>query len=245
MAAQDPRNTKKSMVDLFSAEELKNFFLIYLLIMAVIEVLLLVVSFRPGPDLFTWKEYFFAAFMIPVGITFLLCVIILGFNIYVFREAGYPGATEHDPGAASGSGKSSFPFRRFQRVLFPLAIGLGGLALFHIENIMTLLVGFGEKAFQAILIGSGILLGAAISLGFLYLLMQYKLRTRQMDYDHQYRLELIERTGTLLLDDNTVIDSTGKIVHQPGPIHSGSEKFPPSVAISLLPPAKGRIRGGN
>ena len=86
---------QKGIASLFDKEELKKFFKNYLILIAIAETFVFFVSFvsQLGPDNtpFPWESYFFAAFIIPIAITFLLGVCIMGFNTYLFGEESEEG----------------------------------------------------------------------------------------------------------------------------------------------------------
>ena len=83
-----PSPRSKGIAALFDKEELKDLFIKYLILIGVIEGFIFFVSFisQLGPENvpFPWKSYFFAAFIIPLTITFLLGVILIGFERYVY-----------------------------------------------------------------------------------------------------------------------------------------------------------------
>ncbi len=78
----------KGIAALFEKEELKGLFRTYLITICVIEGFIFFVSFlsQMGPETvpFPWKSYFFAAFIIPLTITFLLGIIVISFDRYIF-----------------------------------------------------------------------------------------------------------------------------------------------------------------
>ncbi len=255
MADKPNDEIRKSLVDLFSKEELKSFFMRYLLIIGCIEIFIFIVSFfsilEPYPSPFPWREYFYAAFTIPIGITFLLGIIIIAFNTYYFKDTGYLDSLKT---SFDGNEAETLAMPRtkmflnlswqFQFLLFLLILGLCALVMFHMTDILALMANAGEKAFYAILIFMGIVLTGAVVFGFLYLWFHYKLRKKRMEYAHQYKWELMNRTGMLLLDDNTVIDSEGKVINRPHEPHEPS-KYVRAISaedVSLLPHITGQRR---
>src|SRR5690554_1493624 len=81
-------STLKGIATLFEREELKDLFIKYLILIGVIEGFIFFVSFisQLGPENvpFPWKSFFFAAFIVPLTITFLLGIIVLGFDRYLY-----------------------------------------------------------------------------------------------------------------------------------------------------------------
>ena len=238
---------KKSLVDLFSKDELKTFFLRYLLIVGCIEIFIFIVSFfsilEPYSSPFPWREYFYAAFTIPIAITFLLGIMIIAFNTFYFKGTshfdGLKSSFEDDEAAKNLSKRKMFLNLswQFQFLLFLMVLGLCALIMFHLDDILAMTANAGEKAFNAILIFTGILLTGAVLLGVLYLWFHYKLRKKRIDFDHQYKWELMSRSGMLLLDDNTVIDSEGKVINRPSAPNDSSAygRAITSQDVSLLP----------
>jgi hypothetical protein len=238
---------KKSLVDLFTKDELKSFFLRYLVIIGCLEIFIFIVSFfsvlEPYASPFPWREYFYAAFTIPIGITFLLGIVIIAFNTYYFKGISHFNGlkSSFDMEEAEKPLSKSKMFLnlswQFQFLLFLLALGLCALVMFHLDDILAMTANAGEKAFNAILIFTGILLTGAVILGILYLYFHYKLRKSHIDFAHQYKWELMNKSGMLLLDDNTVINSEGKVINKPtGPNGSSANvKTLSGDDVSLLP----------
>lgn len=244
---------KKSLVDLFTKDELKTFFLRYLLVLGGIEVVIFLAAFfsilEPYPSPFPWREYFYAAFTIPLGITFMLGIVIIAFNTYYFKDTGHfdglKSSLDEDESGAFQKRKMFLNLSwQFQFLLFLLLLGFCALIMFHLNDILALMGNAGEKALNAVLIFAGILLTAVVLLGFLFLWFHYKLRKKKMEDAHQYKCELMSQAGMLLLDDNTVIDSQGNVIHQPGQPHGTAESAKAIEArdVSLLPRVSGRNR---
>ncbi|MCK5680570.1 hypothetical protein KAI46_07150, partial [bacterium] len=82
------RPQPKGIATLFEKEEIKDLFRTYLITICVIEGFIFFVSFlsQMGPETvpFPWKSYFFAAFIVPLTITFLLGIIVISFDRYIF-----------------------------------------------------------------------------------------------------------------------------------------------------------------
>jgi hypothetical protein len=208
----------KDTSDLFSKEELKKFFSRYLIVLGVIEIFIFFVSFlsilEPYPSPFPWRSYFYAAFTIPIGITFLLGLIIVAFNNYFFKESENSDELKSSIDSNVPHSKVRLFLNlssRFQFIIFLLALSLSGLMLFHMDDLLSLIANAGEKAFYAILIIISILMVGAISLGIVYLWLNYKLREKRMDFDQQNKMKLMTRNGLLIPDDSTVVEKRGII----------------------------------
>ena len=241
MPDKEHEEQKKSLTDLFSTKELKTFFLRYLTIIGCLEIFIFVIALfsilEPYPSSFPWRQYFYASFAIPIGITFILGIIIIAFNTFYFKDVKH---FESDHLESVDMSKARIFLNlswQFQFVLFLLVLGLGALFMFHMDDILALMANAGERALNAILIFTGILFTGAILFGFIYLWFHYKLRKKRMEHAYQYKWELMNRTGMLILDDNTVIDKEGKIINRPGVFHDQANHIKTISAkdVSLLP----------
>ncbi len=171
---------------------------------------------------FPWKSYFLIAFLVPVAVTFLLGVIIVGFNKY------FGGADAHEEGEADGGAapefagnKSGNVYKLFMMVnLFQKLPFLGLLMLlalaagffYRLDDIVNFVGTVGEKSIKIILISLAVIGGVAVVFGLIMLIMNYRLRKRSMEY--QYRSEVAERFGLIILEDNTVLNSEGRLLVQ-------------------------------
>ncbi|MGM0454411.1 MAG: hypothetical protein ACQERN_14740 [Thermodesulfobacteriota bacterium] len=212
---------RRGLVDLFTKQELKKYFLRYVYLIGCVEIFIFLICFfsvlEPYDGPFPWREYFYAAFTIPIAITFILGIIIMAFNTYYFRDDGHLDSLKADPASEKPqTAKAFFNLSwQFQFMVILLILGLCAVFLFQMDDLLAMLGNAGEKASEFILILLGILLGGAILLGSLFLVLQYRLRKRKMEYTYQYRCELMNRTGMMLLEDNTLVDTEGKVVHSP------------------------------
>jgi len=219
------------IASLFDDLERKELFKKYLFFLVWLEVLIFCACWifhlgnnsgqEYGPILlsFPWKTYFLIAFLAPVAITFLLGVVIVGFNKY-FSETGQiveRSTLEQfgDPEAV-GSGRLAALLRMadwvhklpFLGLLLLLAVGVA--FFYKLGDILTFIGNVGEMTIKIILY-SAIALVAIVSVFLLILIvMNFKLRKKSMDY--QYRSEVAERFGIIILDDMTVISSEGKLL---------------------------------
>ena len=86
-----------------------------------------------------------------------------------------------------------------------------GVAFFYkLDDILAFVGNVGEMTVKIILF-SAIGVVAIISVFLLILIvLNFQLRKKSMDY--QYRSEVAERFGIIILDDNTVLNSEGKLL---------------------------------
>ncbi len=82
-----------------------------------------------------------------------------------------------------------------------------------------------DIAFYALQIGSGVarylfftLIGLLIfiAVGLIcWMILSFRLRQQTMKSDHQYRMQLMEQFGMVMLQDGTMLNKEGKILNQP------------------------------
>ncbi|MDD3801144.1 MAG: hypothetical protein PHV45_03000 [Desulfuromonas thiophila] len=216
----------KGIAALFERDELKDLFIKYLILIGVIEGFIFFVSFlsQLGPENvpFPWKSFFFAAFIVPLTITFLLGVIVIGFDRYLY---GHPPAG----GADSGRGgltpiEQQSRIHKFHAVMYvirqvPFLLGLLLLVVlsavvYKLDVILAVIGHVGEQTAFYVSVALAVLLGAALIMGLIWMFMSYSLRKKSMEYQYQYRKEVIERTGLIILDDERVMDQQGKLLGQ-------------------------------
>ena len=89
---------------------------------------------------------------------------------------------------------------------------LGALigVVYNMGAIMEFLARFGEAASKFLLIGLGCVLAAGTIFGVVRMVLNYKLRKKNLEYD--YKREVMDRLGIAILDERTMIDSRGKMV---------------------------------
>ncbi|MEJ2656139.1 MAG: hypothetical protein P8012_02955, partial [Desulfobacterales bacterium] len=88
----ETKNSKiRGLATLFDKAELKSYFKNYIFFIFILEVLIFLICFlcqlEPIHIPFPWKTYYVAAFVIPVGVTFLLGIFVTAFNIYIFGDS--------------------------------------------------------------------------------------------------------------------------------------------------------------
>jgi uncharacterized metal-binding protein len=69
----------------------------------------------------------------------------------------------------------------------------------------------GEKAVKYSLMAIGILLIAGAVIGVVWIIVNYKLRKQHLDNQHQYKNEVMNNLGLLILD-NKIIDKNGRVI---------------------------------
>ncbi|NTV43737.1 MAG: hypothetical protein HGA63_10610, partial [Syntrophobacteraceae bacterium] len=89
-----------------------------------------------------------------------------------------------------------------------LALGVG--FLYKLDSILGFFGSVGEHSVRIVLISCAVLVILAASFAALLILLNYRLRKRSMEY--QYKSDVAERFGLIILEDNTVINSEGTLL---------------------------------
>jgi len=235
------RRTIKGIATLFDDTERKQLFRKYLFFLGWVEVAILVITVLyqlgnqgydqhgPIPIPFPWRMYFVISFLTPVAITFLIGVIIVGFNKYFTDLEPIEDGSGFDPShAATGTENpaaglhGATRLQRFQDVvhqlqrlpflslLLLLAVAVGVFA--KLDTILAFVGAVGESSVRIVLISIGVLVTLASVFTLVLILLSYRLRKKSMEY--QYKTEMGQRFGLLILEDNTVLNSEGKLLIQ-------------------------------
>jgi len=233
MSDEQKRN---GLASLYSAAELRKFISNYLILLGVTEGLIFFfcwVHYLATRQIeFPWKAYLIAAFLTPVAISFLLGLTVYGFNRYLYgRELSHEAGAERSPTI----NRFDEAVRSLQQVPFLvtlLLLVLGGGGIYKLDAIVAYLSRAGERALEYLLWGLAAGAGVTTVVALVWMVLSYRLRCRRLAYLQQYRTQVLERTGLILLEDETVIDRDGKVVErQPGLI----EAVPRSDELTLLP----------
>jgi hypothetical protein len=236
------RGKRKGVASLFDDYEIKDLFRRYIQLLIVVEVLIFLVCWvyqlgidevavtgKPVDIPFPWKAYFLVSFSAPVAVTFLVGIVVVAFNSFLYGQKGRPvfKETQGDGFAGKVVSAANFCFQLpFLLTLLLLGVFIG--IVFNLGLITDYLARFGEAASKVILIGLGGVLAAGTIFGVVRMILNYKLRKKNMEYD--YKREVMDRLGIAILDERTMIDSQGKML--------GSKNMDVASSKSaILPPA--------
>ena len=213
----------KGIASLFDELQLKTYFVNYVYFIIGVEILIFLISFfgSLGPDNgpFPWKFYFFAAFTIPIAITFLLGVFIFAFNNYLFgREAGSENG--ENLSAAEMEKKSHLlkmniylhHMRQVPFLILMFVLLIGSLVAYKLDAIVLFALNAGESVVRYGLIALGILLVAAMIFSITWLVANYKLKRRHMEHQYRYKNDVMQQLGLLITDDERVITKEGDVI---------------------------------
>ncbi len=226
---QDNQKTKsggrrKGVASLFDDYEIKDLFRRYIQLLVVVEVLIFLVCWvyqlgidevavtgKPVDVPFPWKAYFLVSFAAPVALTFLTGIVVVAFNSFLYGQRGQ--AVFKEDGLEGFAGKLARTANFCFQLPFLLTLLLLGALIGVVYNmgaIMDFLARFGEAASRFLLIGLGCVLAAGTIFGVVRMVLNYKLRKKNMEYD--YKREVMDRLGIAILDERTMIDSKGAVV---------------------------------
>ncbi len=240
---------RKGVASLFDDYEIKDLFRRYVQLLIVVEVLIFLVCWvyqlgidevavtgKPVDVPFPWKAYFLVSFSAPVAVTFLVGIVVVAFNSFLYGQKGRPVFKETQGAGFAGkiARAANFCFQLpFLLTLLLLGVFIG--IVFNLGEIMDYLARFGEAASRVILIGLGCVLVAGTIFGVVRMILNYKLRKKNMEYD--YKREVMDRLGIAILDERTMIDSQGQVVGPKNIEISGAaqEVLPPSASETVAP----------
>lgn len=215
----------RGIAALYDDMERKNIFRKYLYFLGWVElgILLTCWLYQIGDSgqaepVFPWRLYFLIAFLAPVAITFLLGTIVAGFNRYFAEpEQVEPVEREFEAGEnAEKTGKIqqlSLMVAWVQKLPFLALLLLLGVAVaffYKLDAIGTIIGSIGERSVKIVLIALGVILLLASVFALILIILNYRLRKKAMEY--QYKTQVAERLGLVILEDNTVLNSSGKLL---------------------------------
>lgn len=218
---EKPQSGLRGVAGLYTRDEIKKFLSGYLLLMAVIEGFVFFVCWvsylSADQQAFPWKAYILASFVTPVAIAFVFGVIIFGFNKYLFNsDAEVAGATEAtEERRPNRFEEAMLSLRQVPFLIALLLLVLAGGMVYKLDAIVGFMTRAGEQAANYLFILLLTVLGGASLVTLVWMALSYRLRCKRLDYLHRYRMEVMERTGMVLLEDETLVDRDGQVVELP------------------------------
>lgn len=206
------------IADYFSKTDRKKLFFDYLKLIGILEIVIFIVVVLWATDdkyhrvytPFPWAEYVFVAFAFPVVCTFLMGIIITGFNHFLGEESSVEPKGEDDTG-----NQLEVLVRQIRRlpylgILFLLLVTI--FALYNMDHIMAWLSSLGYNTFlflSYILAGLGV-----ITVIYLLFFLFFKYRLNQKNMKYQYYSQISDKFGLIILDDRTVLYKDGNMLVQ-------------------------------
>ncbi len=201
----------------FSRADRKKLFFDYLKLVGILEIIIfIVVALWSADDKyhrvytpFPWREYIFVAFAFPIMLTFLLGVIVTGFNYFLGQDVmATQEESEREAGCDDAAVLAQLKRLPLLAILFLLLVTI--FALYNMHHIMVWLSSMTSQTFNFL---SYVLAGAGVVVTIymlFFLFFKYRLNQRQMRY--QYYSDISDRHGLIILDDRTVIHKSGQLL---------------------------------
>jgi hypothetical protein len=203
--------------------EIKEYFDTLFILVGGIEFVIFIAHFigsmgaEKGP--FPWKQYFFVSFMAPVVLMFIIGLIVIGFNYYLYGSQQSAFDLEESPFVGAKIKRFGHSFKFLFSIIqqVPVLVGLfilgiGSIVLFKLDVILKVLGHIGEKtAFYLFIILCVLISGALIFLIF-WLYWQFKLQKFNIQREWEYKQRVIETSGLIILDDHTVFNKDGEVI---------------------------------
>jgi hypothetical protein len=205
------------IADYFSKTDRKKLFFDYLKLIGILEIVIFIVVVLWASDdkyhrvytPFPWAEYVFVAFAFPIVFTFLMGIIITGFNHFLGEESS-DSKGEGDSGNQLEALVQQIRRLPYLGILFLLLVTI--FALYNMNYIMAWLSSLGYNTFLFLsyaLAGLGVIV--VIYLLF-FLFFKYRLNQKNMKY--QYYSQISDKFGLIILDDRTVLYKDGNMLVQ-------------------------------
>lgn len=235
---------------IFEKQELKEYFNTFFILIGCIELAIFLAHFigsiGPAKNPFPWKQYFFISFISPLVLLILVGLIVIGFNYYIFGDSlmqeGIEGSLLSDSaGARLGHSFSHFfaAIRQLPVIAGFFVLSLTAVILYRFDMILRFIGDVGEKTafygFVALSVAAG---GVLIFLLF-WLFWDFRLHKYKLEKQLEFKREVMEKTGLIILDNNRVLNGEGKaLVFEEGIeqlVNDGTdERKIPLIAKKLL-----------
>ena len=229
---QNSEKKRVGIASLLEKTEIKEYFDTLFILVLGIEFVVFVAHFigSIGPDngVFPWKQYFFVSFIAPIVLVFLVGLVIIGFNFYIFGNddiAEMPDLPE-TPGKEKSLRYSAKNFILFMNQVPVLAglfvIGLASVVLFKLDTILRVVGHVGERtAFYMFIMLCVVVAGAVFFLLF-WLFWKYRLHKLEIERRWEFKKRVMEKSGFIILENNTVLNEQGQVLTQ-GNMHAQLE----------------------
>jgi len=204
------------IADYFSKTDRKKLFFDYLKLIGILEIVIFIVVVLWATDdkyhrvytPFPWAEYVFVAFAFPIVFTFLMGIIVTGFNHFLGEKPAE--VKEEETG-----NQLDVLIRQIRRlpylgILFLLLVTI--FALYNMNHIMAWLSSLGYNTFLFLSYALAGLGGIVVIYLLFFLFFKYRLNQKNMKY--QYYSQISDKFGLIILDDRTVLYKDGNMLVQ-------------------------------
>jgi hypothetical protein len=203
--------------------EIKEYFDTLFILVGGIEFVIFIAHFigsmgdDKGP--FPWKQYFFISFMAPIVLMFIIGLIVIGFNYYLYgsQQSAFDLAESPFVGAKMKRFGHSFKFLFSIIQQIPVLVGLfilgiGSVVIFKLDVILKVLGHIGEKAAFYLFILLCVLVSGVLVFLIFWLYWQFRIQKFNLQSEWAFRQKVIETSGLIILDDHTVLNKEGEII---------------------------------
>ncbi len=221
------------IADYFTKSDRKKLFFDYLKLIGILEIVIFIVVALWATDdkyhrvytPFPWQPYLFVAFAFPILFTFLMGVVITGFNYFMGAEDQPAAEGEDASGDRFGAILSHMKRLPYLALLFLLLVTI--LGLYNMDHIMAWVSSLGQQTFTFLsyaLAVFGVLV--ALYLAF-FMFFKYRLNKKHMQY--QYYTDISNKYGLIILEDQTVLHKNGDLLIQ------GNRRFRRPKQVGKVP----------
>ncbi|MGD8836160.1 MAG: hypothetical protein PVJ84_13745 [Desulfobacteraceae bacterium] len=205
----------------FSEAQIRDFFIRYLSLIIVVEIFLLLImlcgSVAVYKQPFPTKMYLILALSLPLGITFLLGIFVIAFNTFVFDKANTSDADADKAQGAQGAwfSKGDLFLNKIYKIPFIVKLLLTAFivpVLFKLDDIIGYFTGIGAQAVRHLMMVAIALIGAAAIIGIVWMVVNFRLKKKQMDYEYRYRKDIMDKLELMVLNNDTLIDRNGNVI---------------------------------
>ena len=226
------------IADYFTKSDRKKLFFDYLKLIGILEIVIFIVVALWATDdkyhrvytPFPWQQYMFVAFAFPIIFTFLMGVVITGFNYFMGDEEPASEGSEviGDRFSTILSQMRRLPYLA---LLFLLLVTI--LGLYNMDHIMRWVSSLGQQTFTFLSYALAVL-GVLVALYMaFFLFFKYRLNKKHMQY--QYYNDISNKYGLIILEDKTVLHKNGDLLIQ------GGRRFRRAKQVGKLPPQETQL----
>lgn len=203
----------------FTKADRKKLFFDYLKLIGILEIVIFIVVVLWASDdkyhrmytAFPWREYVFVAFAFPIVVTFLMGIMVSGFN-YFLGDEGSQTANEE---ASNNGNHLETVIRQIRRLPYLSILFLLLATIFALYNMNHIMAWLGSLGYNTFIFLSYVLAGlGVIVVGYMLFFLLFKYRLNHKHLKYQYYTEISERHGLIILDDRTVLHKDGNLLVQ-------------------------------
>jgi hypothetical protein len=205
----------------FSEAQIRDFFIRYVFLIIVVEIFLLLImlcgSVAIYKQSFPTKMYLILALSLPLGITFLLGTFVIAFNKFMFDKAD---TSNDDADKAQGEqgawfSKGDLLLNKIHKIPFIVKLFLTAVivpVLFKLDDIIGYFTGIGAQAVRHLMMVAIALISAAAIIGITWMVVNFRLKKKQMDYEYRYRKDIMDKLELMVLNNDTLVDRNGNVI---------------------------------